>query len=464
VPSPLILVVSLALALVPVYVSALKQRPDLLGAASIFAFGYTASYGFKAALINHRPDLYVTYPEKFAAYADFDYRFVIFWPWLGLIMFYLGYLTAPGWGRYLFPSVHLSRVSIRVVRAVFLIFVLFGLTSVLLLLFLIRGQLAGISLSVAGIGQLRNLLMESWERYPGFFHFPVYTGFFGLAALHLSYMIAKDRSNGRRPSKALFALILLSSMATLLIVGSRALLLSFVLSLLFYRHHFVKRIRFASQLTVLGFLVLAGGYLGIIQKSGEPEGLNARALDFPWNVIYRLAGSYEQYETLLYTIGIDPPKEFGRTIFEDVFVTYFPRRIWPDKPREFGFIRAQNVIFNDYWQMSRVTTYPIGVLGELFLNFGYFGIVAGMFFMGWLLKLLQRRAFQHPRSLYPAAFCFVTAVFIAPHRTFGTTLLTMLLLTLCALSCSIVGDVVGTAMTPRTRGVLPKRPQEARVM
>jgi hypothetical protein len=112
--------------------------------------------------------------------------------------------------------------------------------------------------------------------------------------------------------------------------------------------------------------------------------------------------------------------------------------------------------------MSTVTTYPIGVLGELFLNFGYFGIVAGMFFLGSLLKLLQRRAFQHRRSLYPAVFCFVTAIFIGPHRAFGTLLMMLLLLTLCALTCSIFGDVLGMAMTRRAPGVLKR--QEANVV
>jgi oligosaccharide repeat unit polymerase len=461
VPALLILVVSLALALVPAYVSLIRQRPDLLGPASIFALGYTASYGFKAALINHRPDLYVTYPDKFANYADFDHRFIVFWPWLGLIMFYLGYLGAPRWARGIFPAVEFTSASARVLRAVFLLFIILAFSSVAALLFLLRGHVMTIPLSVAGIGMLRNLLMASWEQYPHFFHFPVYAGFFGATALHLSYVVARNR--GRRPSKILLALIVLSTFSTLLIIGSRALLLSFVLSLLVYRHQFVRRIRFTSQLWVLAFLVLTGGYLGIIQKSAEQEGIQARTLDFPWNVIYRLSGSYEQYETLLYTIGIDPPKEFGRTVVEDLFVTYFPRAIWPGKPRDFGFVRAQNVVFNDYWQRSRVTTYPIGVLGELFLNFGYVGIAVGMFFIGSLLKLLQRRAYQHARSLYPAVFCIVAASFISPHRTLGTTLLTIMLYTLCTVACAILGDVIGTALTrrPRVHAVLKR--QEATV-
>ena len=76
-------------------------------------------------------------------------------------------------------------------------------------------------------------------------------------------------------------------------------------------------------------------------------------------------------------------------------VAPIPRSIWPDKPG-IGAGDELRRIFGTYWG----TSVPPGIVGELYLNFGMFGVLVGMLAVGLLLRSIY--ATLQPRFPNPA--------------------------------------------------------------
>jgi hypothetical protein len=273
---------------------------------------------------------------------------------------------------------------------------------------------------------LRTTMMGAWAAHPLFYNFPVWAGFFALAAVHSHLALQRSPGKEAPPKGPLVIVVILTfSAISLALLGSRALFLSFLLSLLLYRHYYFRPLRPWMQAFLLVTLVLVGGYFGIIQKIDTVVGKTAQELPFPYNIAYRLSSSYEQFENLLNVINLNPPLEWGRTFIEDIFVPFIPRSVWPEKPLVYGMLRAQNVLFEDYWHESTDTTYPIGILAELYLNFGMVGIFGGMFGIGAVLARMRVAATME--SPYAAILCVLAGTFISPQRTFGSILMSICL-------------------------------------
>jgi oligosaccharide repeat unit polymerase len=442
--SVFILVVSAILAAVPLGFSLVKGKLDLFSPPAIFGFGFTASYGLKAFLMTRDSNIWITYPDKTTDLSFFMGSFLVSCG--GLIAFYCGYYAPRIIPRKAFPDFSFSDINHQVNRLLSNILVGLGLVSIALLLYFIRFDIRGL-ITIEFASVVRYAAMEAWDEYPMLFHIPIWIGFFTLMSVHSTLFLANGKLQGAQ--KIQLICIIATSSLVLVALGSRALLLTLVLSLLIYRHYYVKRIGVIPQMVALLLLVILGGYFGVIQKIDSQIGLTAIELEFPDNILYRLSSSYEQFEVFLNVVSINPPLDWGGTIFEDICYTYIPRAIWPDKPLDFGFVRAQNVVFWDYWQMSRATTYPIGVLGELFFNFGYAGIFIGMLFLGALLNRMWECS-KELSSPYPAIFSVFLASFLAPHRTFGTVLMTVMLYFVFGYFVLSLGRIRGVMHSLRT--------------
>lgn len=419
----LALAVTVLLAAVPFALTVRGGRPDLLGIGTIFALGYSASYGLKGALLAIDPSLYVTYPDRFVGSNHIWAAFLV--SWTGLLAFYVGlYATTGRCGGTRRPMLWLGEKERRVARFLSLVAVAASAASMLALLLTVSASPWALLSSIEAWGRFRDDLMFAWTdpAKKMYYYLPVWVGFFGLAAIALS-----TSRTGRRAVFTNVAAIGLT-LFSLVLLGSRAYLLSFLVGLLLFRHEFVRRISFRSQVGVLVLVALVGGYLGIVQKSHTEVGATAQSLEFPVNVVFRLSSSYEQFETLSDLLAKNIDHDLGRSIAEDVFLTYAPRSLWPGKPTEFGFIRGQQILFPDYWEaMGGASTYPIGIVGELYFNFWYVGPILGLWFIGWLLGHLRRNAIAY-RSAYAPIYCFLAAGFLAPHRWFGSVLLSVVLI------------------------------------
>lgn len=88
--------------------------------------------------------------------------------------------------------------------------------------------------------------------------------------------------------------------------------------------------------------------------------------------------------------------QFGSTWFEDIVYTYMPRALVPDKPLLFGTTRAQAIVAPSITnnQIDLISTFPIGIYGEAYLNFGIPGVLIILFLLGMMLKFIFNRCLQ----------------------------------------------------------------------
>jgi oligosaccharide repeat unit polymerase len=76
--------------------------------------------------------------------------------------------------------------------------------------------------------------------------------------------------------------------------------------------------------------------------------------------------------------------QYGKTFLTWVFAP-IPRTLWKEKP----VVRIGNELGEAIFQRrDKSTGVPPGFIGELYMNFGFMGILIGMYFLGLLLKLL----------------------------------------------------------------------------
>jgi len=80
----------------------------------------------------------------------------------------------------------------------------------------------------------------------------------------------------------------------------------------------------------------------------------------------------------------------GDTIIEPTINSFIPRILWKDKP-----IILPGQIFGKTFRvtnsLTRRTHIAATIPGELYWNFGFPGIIAGMFALGWILRWVYRR-------------------------------------------------------------------------
>lgn len=390
-------------------------RIDPLAPVSLFNIGYFYSYFFSGFLLQYDFDNFLVYPS---IYTKPTYPLAIYFipAWLGLISFNFGYLAVKSKiasRGYRLASGDYERANRRLAVLPFAILLLAILSALAIFYALPIGLLELIS-NIEAWELLRNQAMSYWADANYLYLLPVYIGFF-----HLCVLSAWDP--GRFFGGVLFILVFVS----LVLIGSRALILAWVISLLVFVENKKGAFPRYFKYGVLGVVASLGAVVGIVQKITS-DGAVAQDLSFPFNLFRRLQSSYEQFENLVNIINTDFSFDFGRSIFEDVFLTYMPRSIYPWKSADVGFLRAQNVLFyNDFWSVDRGTTYPVGVVAELYFNFWYIGIFVGMFGLGMLLKRIERLG--RSEIYYLPVLCSLAGTFLAPHRTFGTLLLSVLL-------------------------------------
>lgn len=117
-------------------------------------------------------------------------------------------------------------------------------------------------------------------------------------------------------------------------------------------------------------------------------------------------------------------------------VAAIPRTVWPDKP----VIRVGIMLGEEVFEKGRRTSgVPPGFIGELYLNFGYPGVLLGMLMLGAVLRLLYQGFWPHlgrsPSALliyvvivFPLAFTLVTTDVSGTAIEIGRSLITLAIL------------------------------------
>ena len=79
----------------------------------------------------------------------------------------------------------------------------------------------------------------------------------------------------------------------------------------------------------------------------------------------------------------------GKSFF-DALISPIPRAIWRNKPVAGG--SGQLVHDMTGIKLGTKTSWGVGNVMELYINFGYWSLIPGFLFLGWLIGWLDRRA------------------------------------------------------------------------
>ena len=190
----------------------------------------------------------------------------------------------------------------------------------------------------------------------------------------------------RRP--ILVVLILFSNVYNL-VLGSRAGVFNvwFFLLLAFY---YMKGLQFTVRRAVLVTVVLLVTVVYSVSTADlRNTGLEAwsdietttRELwsnTAPGMIAARTLEEFNQVDVFATLLDVGPrtfPFEYGKT-YIDLLLQPIPRMLWPGKPWSFDIAMG-------YYATGERTAIPPSMIGEMYINFHVFGIVAGMLFFGW---------------------------------------------------------------------------------
>ena len=139
------------------------------------------------------------------------------------------------------------------------------------------------------------------------------------------------------------------------------------------------------------------------------------------NVVY--VGN-EMLQELAYIIDSVPERcdyQWGYSYYVQI-VNPIPRFLWPDKPAiDSGLLMAQLKGQVNQTGEAYLTSSP-GLLGEMYLNFGGWGVVALSFFGGWLVRGWDRIPLMHGNSLPTMIlYCCGLAILFVIGRSFNAT-------------------------------------------
>ncbi|MCW3101006.1 MAG: hypothetical protein JWL77_6624 [Chthonomonadaceae bacterium] len=161
-----------------------------------------------------------------------------------------------------------------------------------------------------------------------------------------------------------------------------------------------KRVSPLKLIVLLGVIAGVGVGLSLARFIGAPpqEDLTRPALNPYVAPIAYLAVTFDMSELFQETIKRtdNAGYEWGSSWVEDVFYTYLPRAVFPEKPIKYGVFRVQDEVVPGLTPESGVFTssYPIGAWGESYINFGPIGVLITLFALGAWLKYLYVRSLE----------------------------------------------------------------------
>jgi oligosaccharide repeat unit polymerase len=234
----------------------------------------------------------------------------------------------------------------------------------------------------------------------------------------IQYTKKFSRTKTQKLIDAFLVICVLGSMA---LIGGRLQLLGAVIGLFSIYHYSIQTISIKSQFFAALFLVMSAGVLGVFLQTDFY--LSDDQVDFfsPYRLLVRIYESYDAFDNGVIALSKFDKFYFGLTILEDIFLTYIPRTIFPFKPEVFGVVRIQNDIMPSLYEYAGLSaTYPMGFVAEIYLNFGFAGLIVLPFLFGVFLKSLQNNALVS--GLYLCLFAFTLSLMPMVVRGFGSFL------------------------------------------
>ena len=211
--------------------------------------------------------------------------------------------------------------------------------------------------------------------------------------------------------KILVVFLAALSFAIPLLTSARLEMVYFVLMLLMVRHYYKQKIS-VSRLILLGVAIMTVvAVLGQLRHLQTARQTDATLVDASSFFKKTLGGNYFMDIGKTSVIVDSVPREVdylsGKSLTY-VFVAPIPRTLWPEKPA----VRVSKFVGSTVYHRGDESGIPPGFIGEMYLNFGYTGIIAGMFVLGIILKLIYQRMNLNPSSHFSLLWYVILSVIL----------------------------------------------------
>lgn len=216
-------------------------------------------------------------------------------------------------------------------------------------------------------------------------------------------MLTNRQNRVSRASALFFLLYVLVSIAIIALQGAKATIFVYILALAMVWHYRVRAFS-AWKLLVFGVLlfvllmiyhVIKQEYLvlGHFAFTAYGDTVLSAFLKF---LFLQFTGNMMQLQTMAVLMDAMPNQmqfEYGQTLLM-IFLIWIPSAIYPAKP-----LTAPGVFTMAFWPaawLNEGTTLPPGFFGEMYMNFGWFGLVGGGLAAGFLYGLSYRAVRSRP--------------------------------------------------------------------
>lgn len=208
-----------------------------------------------------------------------------------------------------------------------------------------------------------------------------------------------------------------------LLSTSKAIILIILVIYLFYKNLFEEKVSKGMAVFIFGLVILSFFYSYDVRSYGlHLERTDVKALgnnlyiiqrrtqsaeDIPWeSTLNRFSLLDDLIYTMLRTDYIDKGYFTFGTIVEVANV--IPRFIWPGRP----FLSFSHFAHTNIYGKTFMASVPIGIIGESFFVYGWFGFLVG-WIQAWLYFIIFERLFLRKRTLFYFAlyinlyFCYL---------------------------------------------------------
>lgn len=195
------------------------------------------------------------------------------------------------------------------------------------------------------------------------------------------------------------AFVILAATGILFLHGSKGQVLSVVLLLLLFLVY-VKRTKFTFTVTLITCCSVAAAVLVLFS-------LTMYLGESPREAIETISRYSDDTRNAMLVIDSDFPVQYGRLTIEANTLTFVPRALVPNKPKNFGPFYLDEQFYPEL--MDRDEGAPRFGIGVQYADFGAFAIVYLTFFSalkGWLARLFVNRVklTNHPADFFVVSF------------------------------------------------------------
>ncbi len=191
-----------------------------------------------------------------------------------------------------------------------------------------------------------------------------------------------------------------------------------------YTHYAAETGRFSDKLK--SYLLLPEYLKNYNLTTGAIRIDPFRIDEFPKEVLDSISERFHGLDSVMVTLAQTPallPYLHGTTL-GSIFYNFIPRALWPDKPT----IGLSRFFSYTYWGHSPDSARPVSMaithVGELFMNFGKWGVLGGMFLLGIFYQSMYRWFLQNQNKSGIFIYTFLLVSVLTVERdisfTFGT--------------------------------------------